>query len=123
MSMIHYKSLHTNIVLYGSLMAMYKNWVLMAETNANNHTLWRETTTKEKQLHTIMTGYNTEKCSLSAGVISPFTKTYRQESKSAIYCQFAFSKNMKQMFMVNTSFTLDFGKKRNSQGRRINNRD
>lgn len=122
-----YTHTHTNIGLRGSLMAMYKNWALMAEMNTSNHTLWGETITKEEKLHTLMVGYNTEKWSLSAGVINPFTKTYRQEvenlSKSAPYRQFAFSKNMRQFFMVNASFTLDFGKKRHSQGKRINNGD
>ena len=71
---------------------MYKNWVLMAEMNTSNHTLWGETLTKEEKLHTIMAGYNTEKWSLSAGVLNPFTKKYEQEienlSKSAPYRQF-----------------------------------
>ena len=108
-------------------MAMYKNWVLMAEMNTSNHILWGETLTKEEKLHTIMAGYNTEKWSLSAGVLNPFTKKYEQEienlSKSAPYRQLAYSKNLRLLFMVNVSFNLDFGKKRNSQGRRINNKD
>lgn len=122
-----YTHTHTNAGLRGSLMAMYKNWVLMAEMNTSNHTLWGETLTKEEKLHTIMAGYNTEKWSLSAGVLNPFTKKYEQEienlSKSAPYRQLAYSKNLRLLFMVNASFSLDFGKKRNSQGRRINNRD
>ena len=122
-----YTHTHTNAGLRGSLMAMYKNWVLMAEMNTSNHTLWGETLTKEEKLHTIMAGYNTEKWSLSAGVLNPFTKKYEQEienlSKSAPYRQLAYSKNLRLLFMLNVSFNLDFGKKRNSQGRRINNKD
>lgn len=122
-----YTHTHTNIGMRGSLMAMYKNWALMAEMNTSNHTLWGETITKEEKLHTIMAGYNTEKWSISAGVLNPFTKKYEQEienlSKSAPYRQLAYSKNLRLLFMVNASFTLDFGKKRNSQGKRINNRD
>lgn len=122
-----YTHTHTNVGLRGSLMAMYKNWALMAEMNTSNHTLWGETLTQEEKLHTIMVGYNTEKWSISAGVLNPFTKKYEQEiknlSKSAPYRQLAYSKNLRLLFMVNASFTFDFGKKRNSQGRRINNRD
>ena len=122
-----YTHTHTNAGLRGSLMAMYKNWVLMAEMNTSNHILWGETLTKEEKLHTIMAGYNTEKWSLSAGVLNPFTKKYEQEienlSKSAPYRQLAYSKNLRLLFMLNVSFNLDFGKKRNSQGRRINNKD
>ena len=95
--------------------------------NTSNHTLWGETLTKEEKLHTIMAGYNTEKWNISAGVLNPFTKKYEQEkenlSKLAPYRQLAYSKNLSPMFMINVSFNLDFGKKQNSQGRRINNKD
>lgn len=122
-----YTHTHTNVGLRGNLMAMYKNWVLMTEMNTSNHNLWGETLTKEEKLHTIMAGYNTEKWSISAGVLNPFTKKYEQErenlSKLAPYRQLAYSKNLSPMFMVNVSFNLDFGKKQNNQGRRINNKD
>lgn len=122
-----YTHTHTNIGLRGSLMAMYKNWVLMAEMNTSNHTLWGETLTKEEKLHTIMAGYNTEKWSIAAGVLNPFTKKYEQEienlSGQAPYRQLAYSRNLSPLFMVNVSFNLDFGKKRNGAGRRINNKD
>ncbi len=122
-----YTHTHTNAGLRGNLMAMYKNWVLMAEMNTSNHVLWGETLTKEEKLHTIMAGYNTEKWSISAGVLNPFTKKYEQEtenlSKLAPYRQLAYSTNLSPMFMVNVSFSLDFGKSQNSHGRRINNAD
>ena len=122
-----YTHTHTNAGLRGSLMAMYKNWVLMAEMNTSNHILWGETLTREEKLHTIMAGYNTEKWSVSAGVLNPFTKKYDQEienlSKLAPYRQLAYSKNLSPMFMVYVSFSLDFGKRKDSQGRRINNKD
>ena len=122
-----YTHTHTNVGLRGNLMAMYKNWVLMAEMNTSDHTLWGETLTKEEKLHTLMAGYNTEKWSLSVGVLNPFTKKYEIEkenlSKPAPYRQLAYSKNLSPMFMVNVSFNLDFGKKHNNQGRRINNKD
>ena len=122
-----YTHTYTNIGLRGNLMAMYKNWVLMAEMNTSNHTLWGETLTKEEKLHTLMAGYNTEKWSISAGVLNPFTKKYEQEienlSRIAPYRQLAYSQNISRLFMVNVSFNLDFGKKHNSQGQRINNKD
>lgn len=122
-----YTHTHTNIGLRGNLMAMYKNWALIAEMNTSNHILWGETLTKEEKLHTIMAGYNTEKWSISAGVLNPFTKKYEQEienlSKQAPYRQLAYSKNLSPLFMVNVSFNLDFGKRRNSHGRRIENKD
>lgn len=122
-----YTHTHTNIGLRGNLMAMYKNWVLMAEMNTSNHILWGETLTKEEKLHTLMAGYNTERWSIAAGVLNPFTKKYEQEkenlSKAAPYRQLAYSRNLSPLFMVNVSFNLDFGKRHDSRHRRINNRD
>lgn len=122
-----YTHTHTNIGLRGNLMAMYKNWVLMAEMNTSNHILWGETLTKEEKLHTLMAGYNTERWSIAAGVLNPFTKKYEQEkenlSKAAPYRQLAYSRNLSPLFMVNVSFNLDFGKRHDSRHRRINNKD
>lgn len=122
-----YTHTHTNIGLRGNLMAMYKNWVLMAEMNTSNHILWGETLTKEEKLHTLMAGYNTERWSIAAGVLNPFTKKYEQEkenlSEAAPYRQLAYSRNLSPLFMVNVSFNLDFGKRHDSRHRRINNRD
>ena len=122
-----YTHTHTNAGLRGSLMAMYKNWALMAEMNTSNHSLWGETLTKGEKLHSIMAGYNTERWSLSAGVLNPFTKKYEQEIENlsglAPYRQLAYSRNMSPLFMVNVSFNLEFGKGQRSMNRRINNKD
>ena len=122
-----YTHTHTNVGLRGSLMAMYKHWMLMTEMNTSHHTLWGETLQKGEKLHSIMAGYNTERWSLSAGVMNPFTKKYEQEienlSRLAPSRQLAYSKNLRLFFVVNASFTLDFGKARRSQGKRINNGD
>lgn len=122
-----YTHTHTNAGLHANLMAMYKNWALMAEMNTNYHSLWGETLTKGEKLHNIMAGYNTERWSLSAGVLNPFTKKYEQEidnlSKMAPYRQLAYSKNLSPLFMVNVSFNLDFGKSQTSRNKRINNKD
>lgn len=122
-----YTHTHTNAGLRANLMAMYKNWALMAEMNTNYHSLWGETLAKGEKLHSIMAGYNTERWSLSAGVLNPFTKKYEQEidnlSKMAPYRQLAYSKNLSPLFMVNVSFNLNFGKSQTSRNKRINNKD
>lgn len=122
-----YTHTHTNAGLRANLMAMYKNWALMAEMNTSDQTLWGETLTKDENQHSIMAGYNTERWSLSAGVLNPFTKKYEMEienlSKSAPYRQLAYSKNLSPLFMVNVSFNLDFGKSQKGQNKRINNKD
>lgn len=60
-------------------------------------------------------------------VMNPFTRSYKQGitnlSATAPYKQKAFSDDFNQMFMVNVSFNLDFGKQRNNHNKRINNSD
>lgn len=123
----NYTHTHSNIGLRGSLIAMYKNWALMAEMNTSEHVLWGETLTKGEKLHTIKVGYNTEKWNIAAGVLNPFTKKYEQEidnlSGLAPNKQIAYSTKLSPIFMVNVSFNLDFGKGRQLKEQRIKNND
>lgn len=118
---------HTNYGFRGSLMAMYKNWALLAEMNTSEHVLWGETLSKEEKSHSIKIGYNAERWSVGASAINPFTKRYQQEtcnlSKIAQNILHAYSNNLSPFFMVNISFNLDFGKNNQRQNKRINNKD
>lgn len=123
----NYIHTHTNWGLRGSLMAVYRNWALLAEMNTSEHILWGETLSKGEKLHQIKVAYNTERWSIGAGVMNPFTNRYEQEvrnlSSIASNRQYAYSTNLSPIFMVNMSFNIDFGKKRQTQNKRINNQD
>ena len=60
-------------------------------------------------------------------VLNPFTKRYEQSvenlSSLAPNNQYAYSTQLGQIFILNLSFNLDFGKQRHSGGKRINNSD
>lgn len=123
----NYTHTHTNGGVRGSIMAVYKNWSLIAEMNTSSHTLWGETITREESVHTITIGYNKEKWNVSATVLNPFSKKYEIEkenlSKIAPYKQVAFSKNMSSLFIVNVSFNLDFGRSFKTKEKKIRNSD
>lgn len=122
-----YTHTHSNWGLRGSIMAMYKNWGMMVDMNTSYHELWGETITRGERLHSIAVGYNSDKWSIQAMLMNPFTKRYEQGvdnlSRLAPYKQIAYSDDFKRMVMINVSFNLDFGKQRGISGKRINNSD
>lgn len=122
-----YTHTHSNWGLRGSIMAMYKNWGMMVDMNTSYHELWGETITRGERLHSIAVGYNSDKWSIQAMLMNPFTKRYEQGvenlSHLAPYKQIAYSDDFKRMVMLNVSFSLDFGKQRGVGDKRISNSD
>lgn len=123
----NYTHTHSNFGFRGSIIAMYKNWIIMAEMNTSQHDLWGETLSRGEALHSIAVGYNHDKFSIQGMILNPFTKRYKQEvdnlSALAPYKQLAYSAQLSQIVMLNLSFNLDFGKQNRSGIKKINNSD
>ena len=122
-----YTHTHNNWGFRGSIVGMYKSWVVMADMNTSYHELWGETINKGESLHSVVLGYNREKWAIQAMVWNPFTDDYHQGvenvSKLAPNRQLAFSKDFTRVFMLNVSFNLSFGKQKQVVGKRIDNSD
>ena len=122
-----YTHTHSNFGFRGSIVGMYKNWVIMAEMSTSQHDLWGETLSRGDALHSIAIGYNHDKFSIQGMILNPFTKRYEQGvenlSELAPNKQLAYSTQLSQIVMLNLSFNLNFGKQNRSGGKRINNSD
>lgn len=122
-----YTHTHSNWGFRGSIVGMYKHWVFAANMNTSYHELWGETIKQGEAVHTVAVGYNREKWSIQAMVMNPFSDSYKQGvenvSRLAPNRQKAFSQDFSQVFMLNISFNLDFGKQRQIVGNRIRNSD
>ena len=122
-----YTHTHSNWGFRGSIVGMYKRWMLMADMSTSNHELWGETINKGESIHTVVLGYNKGKWAIQAMMMNPFTDDYHQGtenvSKLAPNKQLAFSKNLTRMFLLNASFNLNFGKQKQSARKRIDNSD
>lgn len=122
-----YTHTHSNFGFRGSIVGMYKNWVIMAEMSTSQHDLWGETLSRGEALHSIAIGYNHDKFSIQGMILNPFTKRYEQDvdnlSELAPNKQLTYSTQLSQIVMLNLSFNLDFGKQNHSGGKRINNSD
>jgi len=118
---------HSNWGFRGSIIGMYKSWMLMVDMFTSYHNLWGETINKDESIHSIALGYNRGKWGIQAMVMNPFTEDYYQGveniSKLAPNKQRAFSKDFTRMLMLNVSFNLDFGKQKKSVSKRIDNSD
>lgn len=123
----NYTHTHSNIGFRGSIVGMYKHWVIMAEMNTSFHDLWGETLSRGESLHSIAVGYNHDKFSIQGMILNPFTKRYEQGvenlSELAPNKQLAYSTQLGRIVMLNLSFNLDFGKQYRNGGKRINNSD
>ena len=122
-----YTHTHSNWGFRGSVVGMYRHWTLMANMYTSNHELWGETINKGENYHTVALGYNKGKWAVQAMVMNPFTDDYHQGvenvSRLAPNKQLAFSKDLTRKFMLNVSFNLDFGKQKQTPGKRIDNED
>ncbi len=122
-----YTHTHSNFGFRGSIVGMYKNWVIMAEMSTSQHDLWGETLSRGEALHSIAVGYNHDKFSIQGMILNPFTKRYEQGvdnlSSLAPNRQLAYSTQLSQIVMLNLSFNLGFGKQVNSGSKKINNND
>ena len=122
-----YTHTHSNWGFRGSIIGMYKQWMVMADMNTSYHEFWGETINRGEAVHSITMGYNTGKWALQAMVMNPFTDDYHQGvenvSRLAPNKQRAFSKDFTRMLMLNVSFNLDFGKQKKTASRRIYNDD
>ncbi len=123
----NYTHAHSNFGFRGSIVGMYKNWIVMAEMSTSQHDLWGETLSRGEALHSFALGYNHDKFSIQAMILNPFTKRYEQGvdnlSELAPNSQLAYSIQLSQIVMFNLSFNLDFGKQKHSNRIRINNSD
>ena len=123
----NYTHTHSNIGFRGSIVGMYKHWVIMTEMSTSQHDLWGETLSRGEALHSIAVGYNHDKFSIQGMILNPFTKRYEQGvenlSELAPNKQLAYSTQLSRIVMLNLSFNLDFGKQYRNGGKRINNSD
>ena len=123
----HYTHTHSNWGMRGQLLAMYKQWLLAAEMETSQHSLWGETLDKEEAGHNIALGYNKDKWAVQLVVANPFTTLYTTEvenlSRIAPANKLAYSRNLRRILMINVSFNLDFGKAKTAGNKRITNTD
>ena len=123
----NYTYTHSNWGFRGSIIGMYKSWMLMVDMFTSYHNLWGETINKDESIHSIVLGYNRGKWGIQAMVMNPFTDDYHQGVENISHLapnkQVAFSKDFTRMLMLNVSFNLDFGKQRNTASKRIENSD
>ena len=123
----NYTHTHSNWGFRGSIIGMYKSWMLMVDMFTSYHNLWGETINKDESIHSIVLGYNRGKWGIQAMVMNPFTDDYHQGVENISHLapnkQVAFSKDFTRMLMLNVSFNLDFGKQKKTVSKRIHNDD
>jgi len=118
---------YNNWRIRGSLMAMYKNWVLNAEAYTRWNDIWGETVNFGERLIILYAGYNTPKWSTGIMMINPFTSEYSigyaNRSALAPYTSNIYTHNLGQVVALKFSFNLNYGRKYQAADKRLNNTD
>lgn len=122
-----YTHTFTNWRVYASLTANYKKWFLNVEGYGRWRSLWGETLMNGERFHTVMAGYNTDKWSLGVMAMNPFTKEYTQNTRNLSALTPNISKlhtdNLRQLFAINFSINLNFGRQYKAGNKRLDNDD
>lgn len=122
-----YTHTRTNWGMRGSIMGTYKKWNVVAEIYSRYNSLWGESYNRGERFHVIMAGYNAEKWGLTLGMLNPFTKSYEiggsNLSKLAPNKQVAYSDKLAQIFVINFTLNLNFGRQYKAGNKRLQNED
>ncbi|WP_029906277.1 carboxypeptidase-like regulatory domain-containing protein [Prevotella sp. 10(H)] len=118
---------YNNWFARGSLYLNYKKWMLGGEVFTRWNYFWGETLEIGERVHVVMATYNTGKWNVGVMMINPFTKNYSMGSKN--YSSLTpnvsevYSKNLKQVVVLNFGLNLNFGRQYKAADKRLNNDD
>ncbi|MCL2728098.1 MAG: outer membrane beta-barrel family protein, partial [Bacteroidales bacterium] len=122
-----YLHTYSNWQIRSSLMANYKNWSLGGEGYMRWNSFWGETLDIGEGLIHLFAGYNTPKWGVTIIVINPFTSEYSVGSKNysvlAPYTSSVYTNGLGQVFLLNFSLNLNFGRKYQAADKRLDNTD
>jgi hypothetical protein len=122
-----YVHTHTNWGYSLSFSGNYKKWYANAEVYSRYNNLWGETFNRGERFHLIGAGYNAGKWNVGLMMLNPFSKDYEignsGRSHLAPNKQIAYSDKLAQIFVVNVSINLDFGRQYKAGQKRLQNED
>lgn len=122
-----YTHTHTNWRMGFSIFGNYKKWYAGSEVYSRYNNLWGESFNRGERFHLITAGYNNTKWSVGLTMLNPFSKNYDigTSNRSALTPnkQIAYSDKLAQVFVVNVSLNLDFGRQYKAASKRLQNED
>jgi hypothetical protein len=122
-----YHHTYSNWQIRSSLMTNHKNWSFGGEAYMRWNSFWGETLDIGEGLVHLFAGYNTQKWGVSVMVINPFTNEYSIGSKNhsalAPFVSNVYTNGLGQVFLLNFSLNLNFGRKYQAADKRLDNTD
>lgn len=123
---LDYLHRHTNVYYRADLLAMYKQWMFLAQVQSADQRLIGETLIAENDYHYWSVQYNTTNFSIGLGVFNPFynmSKSIRENRNAyAPYKRTVYSA-ASQTIVLNLVWNLNFGRQYQSGNRQIQHQD
>lgn len=104
----------------------YDNWIANFTTITPPRIMYGEQLTKSDQMYTIMAGYKRANWSIMAGVLNPFSSTYKTDNRNWSALNPVVSEihtNNNRSILVKLNVKLNYGKQSKGNVKRVNNMD
>lgn len=122
-----YSHTYTNWYYRASVMANYRKWMAMFQIQSRSDSFRGETMHSGEEIHLLMVMYNHGKFSVGAGMMLPFSDTYRRIDESSNrytpYFSRSYSNDFSRMILLKFNWNFNFGRKFKSGNKRLNNED
>lgn len=123
----NYYHTYSNWYYEGEVNVMYKRWMGYFMIQSNRNRFMGESQTSGENLHLLMLRYRLGKANVGLAVINPFSDNYKREednrNRYASYRGAMHIKESARMFFATFSWNFQFGRKYQSEGKRLSNSD
>jgi len=124
---IDYSHTYTNLYFRAQVVAMYKKFTGVFQLSTPYNRLMGETMYTGEKIHLFMFSYKTGNCNIGAGIMLPFFNQYtRYATNYNVYMPYhtsMYANDFARMILVKFSWNFDFGRKMQSENKRVNNSD
>lgn len=123
----NYKHTYNNFYYRAELMLTYKKFMAFFQSYSAYNRFQGESLMEGESMQVVMLRYNHSNFSIGAGLMSPFSDTYKRHSenrnKYVSNISNSYINNISQMLLINFSWNFNFGQKAKNASRRMNNSD
>lgn len=122
-----YTHTYNNFYFRAEVMATYKKFMAMFQAYSPNNHMASESLIGGERIHMAMLMYNHGKFTVGAGIMLPFSSTYKRHeenwNKYVPSTSNMYSNDFSRMVMVKFSWNFNYGRKVQGGNKRLNNQD
>lgn len=122
-----YRHTYTNWYYRAEVMGQYKHLMAMFSINNRRNSFWGEKMSSGENVHVLLVRYNYKQISVGGGMINPFANNYKRISENWNKHVSSYKENFinesSRTFFLTLAWNFRFGRKYQSDGKKIYNQD